>query len=143
MFKKIKIFRRTILGRLRYFRLSGCRGKIRVGRRFFCGKHCHYNPKNVINIGDDFYMGNYCHFVANADIGDSVLFASCVALVGGDHKFDFRSLKGYGWPSFRKMNLMRMCQDKGQKNCTAAFIEAIRNGTPAPILLLSWWRSVG
>jgi len=29
------------------------------------------------------------------------------------------------------MNLSR--QDKGQKNCTAAFIEAVRQGTPAPI----------
>jgi len=26
-----------------------------------------------------------------------------------------------------------MRQDKGQKNCTAAFVEAIKNGTEAPI----------
>jgi len=86
--EKIKIFRRAILGRLRYLRLSGYRGRLRVGRRFFCGKGCHYSRKNLINIGNNFYMGNYCHLAANAEIGDNVLFASFVALVGGDHKFD-------------------------------------------------------
>lgn len=35
------------------------------------------------------------------------------------------------WRGFKKMNLMR--QDKGQKNCTAAFVEAIKNGSEAPI----------
>ena len=44
---------------------------------------------------------------------------------------NFRSLKGYGWPGFKKMSLMR--QDKGQKNCTAAFVEAIKNGSEVPI----------
>lgn len=53
--------------------------------------------------------------------------------VGGRilHLDNFRTLKGVGWPGFRKMNLFR--QDKGQKNCTKAFVEAIQNGTPAPI----------
>ena len=44
---------------------------------------------------------------------------------------NFRRLQGYGWPGFKKMNLSR--QDKGQKNCTAAFVEAVRSGAPAPI----------
>lgn len=44
---------------------------------------------------------------------------------------NFRSLRGYGWPGFSKMNLWR--QDKGQAACTAAFVDAIRSGTPAPI----------
>ncbi|WP_366520909.1 DapH/DapD/GlmU-related protein [Mucilaginibacter sp.] len=33
-------------------------------------------------------MGNYCHLSANAVIGNDVLFASFVSLVGGDHKID-------------------------------------------------------
>ena len=33
-------------------------------------------------------MGNNCHLAANAKIGDNVLFASYVALVGGDHRID-------------------------------------------------------
>ena len=44
---------------------------------------------------------------------------------------NFRSLTGYGWKGFRAMNLWR--QDKGQKACVAAFLDAIRNGGPDPI----------
>jgi predicted dehydrogenase/threonine dehydrogenase-like Zn-dependent dehydrogenase len=44
---------------------------------------------------------------------------------------NFRSLTGFGWKGFRAMNLWR--QDKGQKACVAAFLDAIRNGGPDPI----------
>lgn len=44
---------------------------------------------------------------------------------------NFRRLKGFGWPGFRRMNLWR--QNKGQKACAAAFIKSLRNGEPAPI----------
>lgn len=46
---------------------------------------------------------------------------------------NFRSLKGFGWPGFKKMNLRK--QDKGQSACAAAFLEAIREGRPSPIPL--------
>jgi predicted dehydrogenase/threonine dehydrogenase-like Zn-dependent dehydrogenase len=46
---------------------------------------------------------------------------------------NFRKLQGFGWPGFTKMNLWR--QDKGQKACAAAFVQAISNGGPAPIPL--------
>jgi predicted dehydrogenase/threonine dehydrogenase-like Zn-dependent dehydrogenase len=42
---------------------------------------------------------------------------------------NFRKLKGYGWPGFSKMNLWR--QDKGQKACAAAFLQALEKGIPA------------
>lgn len=44
---------------------------------------------------------------------------------------NFRTLKGFDWPGFTKMNLWR--QDKGQKACAAAFIKAIQEGGAAPI----------
>ena len=44
---------------------------------------------------------------------------------------NFRRLKGYGWPGFKAMNLWR--QDKGQRACVEAFIDALRNGSPSPI----------
>ncbi|MCF8037197.1 MAG: Gfo/Idh/MocA family oxidoreductase, partial [Desulfobacteraceae bacterium] len=44
---------------------------------------------------------------------------------------NFRKLRGFGWPGFRKMNLWR--QDKGQKACAAAFADAVRVGGEAPI----------
>lgn len=44
---------------------------------------------------------------------------------------NFRRLTGFGWPGFTKMNLWR--QDKGQRACAAAFVQALRQGNPAPI----------
>ena len=44
---------------------------------------------------------------------------------------NFRRLSGFGWPGFRTMRLWR--QDKGQKQCAAAFIAAQRAGGQSPI----------
>ena len=43
----------------------------------------------------------------------------------------YQKLTGYGWPGFKKMNLWQ--QDKGQKACSKAFIEAISEGNSSPI----------
>jgi predicted dehydrogenase len=44
---------------------------------------------------------------------------------------NYRRLTGYGWPGFTKMNLWK--QDKGQKNCCKAFVDAISKGGLSPI----------
>lgn len=44
---------------------------------------------------------------------------------------NFRKLKGFGWPNFTSMNLWK--QDKGQRACAAAFLDAIRTSGPSPI----------
>jgi predicted dehydrogenase/threonine dehydrogenase-like Zn-dependent dehydrogenase len=44
---------------------------------------------------------------------------------------NFRRLTGYGWPRFKSLNRWR--QDKGQRACARAFLDAIKNGAPAPI----------
>jgi len=44
---------------------------------------------------------------------------------------NYRVLKGYGWPGFKKMKLFK--QDKGQVACAKAFVEAIKSGQPSPI----------
>jgi predicted dehydrogenase/NADPH:quinone reductase-like Zn-dependent oxidoreductase len=46
---------------------------------------------------------------------------------------NFRKLKGFGWPSFKTMNLWK--QNKGQNECVANFLHAIEYGknTPIPI----------
>jgi predicted dehydrogenase/NADPH:quinone reductase-like Zn-dependent oxidoreductase len=44
---------------------------------------------------------------------------------------NFRKLIGYDWKGFSKDKLMT--QDKGQSNCSKAFIDAIKSGTPSPI----------
>lgn len=44
---------------------------------------------------------------------------------------NFRRLKGFGWPGFWSMNLSR--QDKGQKACAEAFVQAVAAGGSEPI----------
>ena len=44
---------------------------------------------------------------------------------------NYRVLKGFGWPEFRSMRLLK--QDKGQKACVKAFVDAIRDGKDSPI----------
>jgi predicted dehydrogenase/NADPH:quinone reductase-like Zn-dependent oxidoreductase len=44
---------------------------------------------------------------------------------------NYRKLTGYGWPGFGKMNLWR--QDKGQKACAKAFVQAIESRASVPI----------
>ncbi len=44
---------------------------------------------------------------------------------------NFRKLYGYGWKSFGSMKLWR--QDKGQTQCTQAFVNAIAQGHSSPI----------
>lgn len=46
---------------------------------------------------------------------------------------NFRALRGWGWPAFKNMRSFR--QDKGQKQCAAAFISAIETGQASPIPL--------
>lgn len=44
---------------------------------------------------------------------------------------NFRKLKAFGWPGFKRMNLWR--QDKGQQECCKNFLEAIQSGGDNPI----------
>jgi predicted dehydrogenase len=44
---------------------------------------------------------------------------------------NFRKLTGYDWPGFKKDKLMT--QDKGQDNCSKAFVSAISTGVESPI----------
>lgn len=44
---------------------------------------------------------------------------------------NFKSLRGFDWPGFRKKSGLK--QDKGQEGCIDLFYQAICNGTPSPI----------
>ncbi len=46
---------------------------------------------------------------------------------------NFRSLRGWGWPGFKKMNLWK--QDKGAGAAVREFVNAIQNGGKPPIAL--------
>lgn len=47
------------------------------------------------------------------------------------HLDNFRTLSGYGWSGFSKMRLWQ--QDKGQRACAKAFLDAVKAGGPPPI----------
>ncbi len=44
---------------------------------------------------------------------------------------NFRRMTGFDWPKFKSMNLWS--QDKGQKACAAAFVDAVASGGASPI----------
>lgn len=44
---------------------------------------------------------------------------------------NFRKLRAFGWPGFKRMHLWR--QDKGQNACAHSFVHAIENHSPSPI----------
>ena len=51
---------------------------------------------------------------------------------GGILQLDnFRSLTGFGWPGFSSLKSRR--QDKGNRACVAAFVDAIAEGRGSPI----------
>ena len=42
---------------------------------------------------------------------------------------NFRILKGFGWPQFSSFRTLK--QEKGQRECVAAFIKSLETGQPA------------
>lgn len=88
MIETVKAARRLVLGRLRYLKLKLINRGFSAGKNFFCAAGCRTCPDRSIVIGDNFYMGYQCHLTSHAIIGNDVLFASQVAMVGGDHRFD-------------------------------------------------------
>ncbi len=79
---------RTVLAAAKYCRLRLTAPGFVAAPGFYCGRGCFVSRDSRINVGSNFYMGNYCHLSAEATIGDDVMFASFVALVGGDHVID-------------------------------------------------------
>ena len=45
---------------------------------------------------------------------------------------NFRSIRAYGWPGVKSEKLWR--QDKGQKACSAAFVNAIEKGDASNLI---------
>lgn len=57
-----------------------------VGRDFKMSKGCRIR-KNSVSLGDHVYIGYNCHIAAQVTIGNWVMLASQVSIVGGDHVF--------------------------------------------------------
>jgi acetyltransferase-like isoleucine patch superfamily enzyme len=60
-----------------------------IGDNFHVGRGVVLWANNKIQIGNNFYIGRYSQIECNAEIGNNVLFANNVALVGRyDHHFE-------------------------------------------------------
>jgi len=59
---------------------------LHVGRRFYMGYRCTVFPR-CVSVGDYCFVGSRCHFAAQVRMGNLVMIASCVSMVGGDHRF--------------------------------------------------------
>ena len=59
-----------------------------IGKRFHCGRGVFLWAKNEITIGDDFYLGKYSIIETDCRIGNGVIFANNVGVVGRyDHYY--------------------------------------------------------
>lgn len=62
--------------------------KFKIGPGFYAGRGTNLWAKTNIVIGCNFYMGRYSQIECDATIGDNVIFANYVSLVGKyDHHF--------------------------------------------------------
>jgi len=73
---------------LRLFRLYAIRGKVTVGRRLHIGIGSKIAAPRGLTIGTDVYIGKLCTIECDGAIGDDVMIANAVGIVGRyDHDF--------------------------------------------------------
>lgn len=78
----------SILSTFRYYKLKLRNPKLKTGKNFHVASGCKISKGRNITIGNNFYMGHNCYLSCHAEIGDDVMFASQVALIGGDHSIN-------------------------------------------------------
>ena len=62
--------------------------KYKIGKKFHCGRGVFIWGKDTIVIGDNFYLGKYSSIETNCVIGDNVIIANHVGIVGRyDHNY--------------------------------------------------------
>lgn len=79
MKKILKSLRMWILLKIRYRLIS-------FGRNTYIGYGTHIRH-NSLKTGHNCYIGNHCHIASTVKMGNWVMVASYVSMVGGDHDF--------------------------------------------------------
>lgn len=79
----------SLLRQIRHLFLLGIRWhRYKFGRNIHIGRSVSMWARNEIIVGDNFYIGKYSQIECDAVIGNDVMFANYVALVGRyDHNF--------------------------------------------------------
>ncbi len=63
-------------------------GKYKIGKNFHAGRGVFLWARNSIQIGDNFYIGKYSIIECDAEIGNHVILANHVSLIGRyDHNY--------------------------------------------------------
>ncbi|SHF43622.1 Acetyltransferase (isoleucine patch superfamily) [Mariniphaga anaerophila] len=80
---------RKLLKKIRDFYLVKVRwSKYEIGKNFHAGRNVIIWAKDKLQIGDNFYIGRYSFIESNATIGNNVIIANYVCLVGRyDHHY--------------------------------------------------------
>jgi acetyltransferase-like isoleucine patch superfamily enzyme len=65
--------------------------KYSIGNNVYFGRSVYMWAKHSISIGDNFYIGKYSQIECDTEIGNNVMFANFVALIGR-HDHDFRKI---------------------------------------------------
>ena len=62
--------------------------KYKIGRNFHCGRQTFLWAKNRLENGDNFYLGKFSSVETDCVIGNNVIFANYVGVVGRyDHNY--------------------------------------------------------
>jgi acetyltransferase-like isoleucine patch superfamily enzyme len=91
--------------------------KYTIGKNFHCGRGVFLWAKNEITIGNDFYIGKYSIIETNGRIGNGVIFANNVGIVGRyDHNYNEIGIpirlascirdKNYDWKGNYEMTIL-------------------------------------
>jgi chloramphenicol O-acetyltransferase type B len=80
---------KELIRKLRFLYLTKFKWKrFSFGKDPYIGRFVYMWAKHTIKIGDNFYIGKYSQIECDAEIGDHVMFANRVALVGRyDHNY--------------------------------------------------------
>lgn len=106
----IKILKALYYFYLRYVEFR----KFTIGKNFHAGRSVFMWAKNTIHIGDNFYIGKYSIIECDSVIGNNVIFANRVSLIGRyDHHFQQVGVptrlatqisdKDYNWKGLNQM----------------------------------------
>ena len=80
-FKFLKLIRDFYLAKIKWRKYS-------IGQGFHAGRGVQLWAKSTLKIGDNFYIGRYSQIECDTIIGDNVIFANYVALIGKyDHNY--------------------------------------------------------
>ena len=88
MVEGIRLLKRILVNRTRYYIKRALFINIKAGKRFYPKSSLHIARGFKVRLGDDVFIGRSAHIACNLEIKNDVLVASRVSFVGGDHKID-------------------------------------------------------